>query len=181
MWQLKVNSWRNRNCEGWWSHGSCPVSLKGRGLSFPPAAQGRSSHGRCPVNLKGRGLTFPSQPKGTMWQLEARAAGEAAWRVVSTEKADPMVKVGGLAPGTKYTFRSREGAGLAATLRTRGRDGGRPLPRSPSAHGADEVARVIRSDLRIVYAYDRGLPRLTEGCAGAPPGCQYAVDEMPCS
>mmetsp|Transcript_15565 Transcript_15565/g.46967 ORF Transcript_15565/g.46967 Transcript_15565/m.46967 type:complete len:1215 (+) Transcript_15565:318-3962(+) len=48
------------------------------------------------------------KPKGSMWQLEARAAGDAAWRVVSSQQADPLVKVEALAPGTKYSFRSRE-------------------------------------------------------------------------
>ena len=94
------------------------------------------------VSLKGRGLFPPSQPKGTMWQLEARAAGEAVWRVVSTEKADPVVKVGGLAPGNKYTFRSREGVG-PATLRAGERDGRRPLPRKHA------TACLLRSSLVI--------------------------------
>lgn len=50
------------------------------------------------------------QAKGETWQLEAKAPSETAWRVVASDRKDPLVQVNGLAPGSKYTFRSREGA-----------------------------------------------------------------------
>lgn len=51
--------------------------------------------------------------RGYEWELEVRAATESAWRAQRSQGGRRCITADGLAPGTKYFFRARVGAGTA--------------------------------------------------------------------